>query len=66
MLVILNEEQVFSARQVCQGCLLADQQGLPRWQPGRLQCGNAVSPVDSHQPILYECQMGFKLTNIET
>ena len=53
MLVILNEEQVFSARQVCQGCLLADQQGLPRWQPGRLQCGNAVRPVDSHQPILY-------------
>jgi hypothetical protein len=65
MLVILNLEQVISPNQVCQGCLLADQSGLPRWHHGKLSCAHHCSKQDQGQPTIYECQMGFKLANIE-
>ena len=65
MLVILTNEQVLSTTQVCQGCLLADRSGLPRWHHGKLGCGHSITKVGKNQPPLYECQMGFRLANIE-
>ncbi|MGL5083709.1 MAG: hypothetical protein ACRC8A_19680 [Microcoleaceae cyanobacterium] len=65
MLVILMENQLIELQQVCQGCLLADQSGQPRWRGGQLSCGQLVRrPVDN-QPSQYECQMGFRIANIE-
>lgn len=65
MLVILTDQQVISPKQVCQGCLLANTSGLPRWQNGKLGCGNALSQVERTHPAVYECKMGFRLTNID-
>lgn len=65
MLVILTEEQILSPNQVCQGCLLADSNGQPRWRQGKLGCGQAVRKLTSHQPQQYECQMGFRIANLE-
>lgn len=64
MLVILADEQVLSAQQVCPGCLLATNQGLPRWQQGKLRCGHFLGQAGTEQPALYECQMGFKIANL--
>ncbi len=77
MLVVLTEQQVLSPRQVCQGCLLADRSGLPRWHQGRLSCALAAergTSSCSHRPgttssqaqplKLFQCQMGFQLADI--
>lgn len=65
MLVILMENQILDPHQVCQGCLLADQSGQPRWKSGQLSCGHLLhKPVDN-KPSQYECQMGFRIANIE-
>ena len=64
MLVILANEQIISPRQVCQGCLLADQSGSPRWHDGRLCCGHSLGKPNENQPDLYQCQMGFKLAHV--
>ncbi len=66
MLVILTDEHILSTRQVCQGCLLATHEGQPRWRGGKLGCGQSLNPATGHQPALYECQMGFKIANIES
>ncbi len=65
MLVILNLEQVISPSQVCQGCVLATSSGSPRWHHGKLGCGHSLGQGDKGQPAVFECQMGFKLANIE-
>lgn len=65
MLVILTEEQILSANQVCQSCLLADSKGQPRWRQGKLGCGHAVRKLTPHQPEQYECEMGFRIANLE-
>jgi hypothetical protein len=65
MLVILMESQLLSPQQVCQTCLMADQSGQPRWQQGQLRCGRAVHRMADQQPEQYECQMGFRIANIE-
>jgi hypothetical protein len=65
MLVILTDEQILSTQQVCQGCLLATHQGLPRWYQGTLRCGQILSQAEHSQPTLYECKMGFRIANIE-
>jgi hypothetical protein len=65
MLVILLENQLLSPHQVCQGCLLADRSGQPRWNQGQLRCGHAVRKLSDNQPDQYECQMGFRIANIE-
>ena len=69
MLVVLMQEQVLTPQKVCCGCLLADQSGLPRWRQGKLGCGRALqemtTPTADQPPALYECQMGFRLANIE-
>ncbi|MBW4657582.1 MAG: hypothetical protein KME15_02820 [Drouetiella hepatica Uher 2000/2452] len=65
MLVIIMENQLLPTYKVCQACLMADQSGQPRWQPGKLRCGRALTqPIDS-QPEQYECQMGFRVANID-
>lgn len=65
MLVILTDSQIISPKQVCQNCLLADQSGQPRWQQGQLRCGHAIRKPADHQPMQYECQMGFRLVNVD-
>lgn len=71
MLVIMTETQILSPQQVCQGCLLADHQGRPRWRHGKLgcalaTCGHSGAECSDRAPAgYYECQMGFRLTNIE-
>jgi hypothetical protein len=72
MLVILTERQILSTKQVCSGCLMADSGGLPRWRKGTLCCGHPVITqnsdyelVTSDRPKIYECQMGFHVTDIQ-
>jgi hypothetical protein len=65
MLVILIGDQVISPQQVCQGCLLADQSGRPRWHQGQLRCGQMLRKRAEQLPDQYECQMGFRVANIE-
>ncbi|MDX2100473.1 MAG: hypothetical protein SFW36_22075 [Leptolyngbyaceae cyanobacterium bins.59] len=65
MLVILTGDQLISPHQVCQTCLLADQSGQPRWHHGQLWCGHAIGRLNDKQPEQYECQMGFRVANIE-
>lgn len=65
MLVILMDEYILSPDRVCQTCLLADQSGQPRWRQGKLRCGHAIRKLSENQPNQYECQMGFRLVNID-
>ncbi|MGG6269613.1 hypothetical protein ACQ4M3_29595 [Leptolyngbya sp. AN03gr2] len=65
MLVVLAGDQLLSVRQVCQGCLMADQSGQPRWRQGQLRCGQAISQMEEKLPAQFECQMGFRIANIE-
>lgn len=65
MLVIIQEERVLSPEKVCQGCLLATQNGVPRWHKGTLGCGQCLGKSSENKPTVYQCQMGFRLANIE-
>lgn len=65
MLVILMDEQILSPACVCQTCLLADHSGQPRWRQGKLGCGRAVRKLSPQQPDQYQCEMGFRVANIE-
>lgn len=65
MLVIVMNGQLLSPHQVCQSCLLASQAGQPRWDQGRLRCGQAIHKLNDQQPDQYECQMGFRIANIQ-
>jgi hypothetical protein len=65
MLVMLTDNQVIRPDTVCQNCLMADSGGHPRWKQGRLCCGHAVPKSGDKQPNQYECEMGFRLVNID-
>lgn len=65
MLVILIGDRPISPEQICQTCLLADQSGQPRWQHGQLRCGQTIRRRGEHLPEQYQCQMGFRVTNLE-
>jgi hypothetical protein len=65
MLVVMMEEQLLSPAAICPTCLMADQAGNPRWHQGRLRCGRLVADNNSGQPPQYECQMGFRIANID-
>ncbi|HEY9851986.1 MAG TPA: hypothetical protein V6D28_21105 [Leptolyngbyaceae cyanobacterium] len=65
MLVILMDDRIVSPQIVCQNCLLADHGGQPRWRGGQLRCGQAVGKPAENQPDQYQCQMGFRIANIE-
>jgi len=67
MLVVLMNEQIISPQTVCQSCLMADTQGKPRWRRGKLLCGRALTLMAdevSDRPNQYECQMGFRIADI--
>ncbi len=65
MLVIITDEQLLSPKQVCQTCLMANHSGLPRWHQGKLNCGHAINKSDNQQATVYECQMGFRIVEID-
>jgi hypothetical protein len=65
MLVIVTEEQLLPPQCVCQTCLWADHQGQPRWQQGKLRCGQVLARTTDEQPQQYQCQMGFRVANVE-
>lgn len=65
MLVILIDEQLISPQVICQGCLLADQSGQPRWRSGQLRCGQSVHKLSNQQPNQFQCVMGFRVASIE-
>lgn len=65
MLVILSGDQLLPPHQVCQSCLLADHSGQPRWHQGQLWCGHAIGKLSEKQAAQYQCQMGFRVANIE-
>ncbi|MEM9006349.1 MAG: hypothetical protein AAGE59_22830 [Cyanobacteria bacterium P01_F01_bin.86] len=64
MLVVMMDEQVLAPTAICQGCLMANQQGQPRFHQGRLTCGRLLAKLHDEQPTQYECQMGFRIANI--
>lgn len=65
MIVMITDERILSARQVCQNCLMADRSGLPRWKGGQLGCGKAVESSHPDQAQIYRCQMGFDVTQVD-
>ncbi|MDX2244483.1 MAG: hypothetical protein NW224_27735 [Leptolyngbyaceae cyanobacterium bins.302] len=65
MLVILFKNQLLPPSHVCSTCLMADQSGQPRWSGGQLRCGQALQKHDEHEMTQFECQMGFRIANIE-
>ena len=71
MLVVLTKQQILSTKQICNGCLMADRAGSPRWHQGKLSCGHLLysSQTNSAECTpncaqVYECHMGFHLANI--
>ncbi|MGD1858209.1 MAG: hypothetical protein ACFB2W_28565 [Leptolyngbyaceae cyanobacterium] len=64
MLVILLEDQVIPSTSVCTGCLMASQSGQPRLRDGKLGCARRLE--SGSQLPQYQCQMGFRLANIES
>jgi hypothetical protein len=65
MLVIVMENQILQPQQVCQSCLMADTSGQPRWDRGQLRCGRALAKLADSLPQQFECQMGFRIANIQ-
>ena len=66
MIVMIAERQILSARQVCQNCLMADRSGLPRWHGSELKCGKILLDLTFTQTKVYQCQMGFNVTQLES
>jgi hypothetical protein len=64
MLIMFTDEQLFSPHLVCQNCLLADSQGQPRWQKGRLRCGHPICRPSEQQLQQYQCRMGFRVAEV--
>jgi len=65
MIVMIADNQILSAKQVCQNCLMSDQSGLPRWRDSSLGCGKVLqNRVFSGQTKVYKCQMGFNVTKV--
>jgi hypothetical protein len=65
MLVVLINNQVLSPHCICQTCPLADREGQPRWRKGELRCGHLLSQLTENVPPLYECEMGFRIANVQ-
>lgn len=65
MLVIFAGDRILSPQKVCKMCLMADQSGQPRWSQGELRCGQAIQKLTEQQPNQFECQMGFRVADIE-
>ncbi|MEM0979916.1 MAG: hypothetical protein AAGH78_06540 [Cyanobacteria bacterium P01_H01_bin.58] len=65
MLVVMMNDQLLSPAAICQSCLMADQEGQPRFHHGRLTCGRQLFTTQTDQPTQYECQMGFRIASID-
>jgi hypothetical protein len=65
MLVILTKEQIIPCQKVCQSCLFANSNGLPRWREGKLCCGKVLTDTHPNISATYKCQMGFDLVDID-
>ncbi|MEM8719397.1 MAG: hypothetical protein AAGE84_08815 [Cyanobacteria bacterium P01_G01_bin.39] len=64
MVVMIADEQIFSAQQVCQNCLMSDHRGLPRWHGNKLGCGKILHPPIAKQAQVFKCEMGFNVTQV--
>lgn len=64
MLVILLDNQVIPSTSICASCLMANQSGQPRLRDGELGCAQRLE--SSTNLPQYQCQMGFRLANIES
>ncbi len=62
---MIADEQILSASQVCQNCLMAERSGLPRWHGDKLGCGKALQEFPPKQAKIYKCQMGFNVIQID-
>lgn len=65
MTVIIGEQEILSARQVCQHCLMSDRSGLPRWHGSELGCGKILLNSTFTQAKVYQCQMGFNVVRVQ-
>ena len=65
MIVMITDEQILSARQVCQNCLMADRSGLPRWHRGQLGCAEARHTSTPKPAKIHKCQMGFNVAQVD-
>ncbi len=50
MLVVVMEDQLLSPHQICATCLLANEGGQPRWEHGKLRCGQAITNLSQQIP----------------
>lgn len=62
---MITDEQILSATQVCQNCLMAERSGKPRWRGDRLGCAKSLQKSTPTQAKIYKCQMGFNVTQID-
>lgn len=71
MLMIMTDNQLLSPQFVCHDCVLANQDGLPRWSHGKLGCGQPGGAIAKDEarsrptPRLYRCHMGFQVAQID-
>lgn len=65
MLIALMKDQLVTLQTVCQSCLMADGSGRPRWDGVNLRCGRQLARLDQNQPAQYECQMGFRIAEVD-
>ena len=66
MLVMFLDSGPLPPKDICQGCLLADRAGNPRWRNGHLSCAHTLRPANGTQPACYECEMGFVLADVQS
>jgi len=64
MVTMMMGDRLIPMQQVCQNCLMASQDGQPRWEDGRLRCGRAVVAQSPQQANQFECQMGFRVIKV--
>lgn len=63
-LIMATSDRLITIQQICQHCLMASQAGEPRWENGRLRCGQAIVMESPYQPDQFECEMGFRVIKI--
>lgn len=65
MLVVVMNDHLLKPQTICQGCLLANHQGLPRVDQGHLTCGRLLDSGGQQKVAAqYECQMGFRIASV--
>lgn len=65
MLVVMMDGYLLKPQTICQGCVLANHQGLPRVDQGHLTCGRLLEGGGPQEVApQYECQMGFRIASV--